>query len=211
MKKFECAVCGEDQATLQDRVNAVTYKGHSLAVPLRYFYCANCESEFSSVETTSYNNRQMVLAEKKADGMLTGDEIYKIRGKLNISQKVAAQLFGGGPKAFSKYEANEIKHNESMDTLLRFFNEKPESLKDLAKLKKVELKQRLKSVKNYEILLLEAYREKALIHKAVSAYWYRFNEVESDKLPKDAAVFYDKGTFSMRSDNKSDDFDFECI
>ena len=55
---------------------------------------------------------------KKHSGLLTGEEVRASRKSLRLSQEQAAQLFGGGPVAFSKYENDEITQSDAMDRLI---------------------------------------------------------------------------------------------
>jgi HTH-type transcriptional regulator/antitoxin MqsA len=56
---------------------------------------------------------------KEVDGLLTGKEIKELRSRFRITQAQAAKIFGGGPVAFSKYEADDVSQSEPMDKLLR--------------------------------------------------------------------------------------------
>lgn len=66
-------------------------------------------------------------------GLLTGEEIRKIRSFLGITQNEAATIFGGGTVAFSKYENNDVIQSVSMDKLLRVASEVPEAFHVLAR------------------------------------------------------------------------------
>lgn len=67
----------------------------------------------------------MVAFKKEVDGLLTGAEVHALREKLGLSQAEAAQVFGGGPVAFSKYENDDVAQSEAMDKLLRLAAELP--------------------------------------------------------------------------------------
>ena len=47
------------------------------------------------------------------------------------TQKKAGELFGGGPKAFSKYERGEAIQNKSLDILMRLINARKISIDDV--------------------------------------------------------------------------------
>lgn len=53
------------------------------------------------------------------------DEIRAIRKKLGLSQVEAGELLGGGPRAFTKYEAGTVKPAASVVNLLRLLEAKP--------------------------------------------------------------------------------------
>jgi HTH-type transcriptional regulator/antitoxin MqsA len=73
-------------------------------------------------------NKRIVMAfRKQVDGLLTGGEITALRKQYKLTQAQAAQLFGGGPVAFSKYENDDVAQSEAMDTLLRLVRRSPEA------------------------------------------------------------------------------------
>ena len=55
---------------------------------------------------------------KAKDAILTPLVIRAIREACGLSQQAAARVFGGGPKAFEKYETGEITPSSSMTRLL---------------------------------------------------------------------------------------------
>src|SRR5204863_5117756 len=55
---------------------------------------------------------------KAKHATLTPLVIRAIREACGLSQREAAQVFGGGPKAFEKYEAGEVAPNSPMTRLL---------------------------------------------------------------------------------------------
>ena len=59
---------------------------------------------------------------------ITPEEIRAIRGQLGLSQVEAGQLIGGGPRAFTKYEAGSVKPAASVISLLRVLEADPAAL-----------------------------------------------------------------------------------
>lgn len=120
MKKDErCPVCGSGQIELQHAMSSVHYHGQTGDVETRVKRCDRCGSEFADAEASRLNKRATLAFRKRVDGLLRGDEIRALRERRHLSQKQAAQLFGGGPVAFSKYENDDVMQSEAMDKLLR--------------------------------------------------------------------------------------------
>jgi HTH-type transcriptional regulator/antitoxin MqsA len=92
------------------------YRGKQGTVTLRYAECDACGSEITGDADGRANKRAVLAFRKSVDGLLTGAEIRALREKFGITQEQAARLFGGGPKAFSKYEADDVAHFEAMNT-----------------------------------------------------------------------------------------------
>jgi HTH-type transcriptional regulator/antitoxin MqsA len=63
---------------------------------------------------------------KAKHATLTPLVIRAIREACGLSQKEAARVFGGGPKAFEKYEAGEIAPSSAMTRLLLLAARRPE-------------------------------------------------------------------------------------
>lgn len=128
-----CPICDEGHLEQFLDKNSVEYKGHTTELNSYYSVCDTCGCEQTNATQMRNNKRTMLAFKKEVDGLLTGEEIRKIRSFLGITQNEAAIIFGGGTVAFSKYENNDIAQSVSMDKLLRVANEVPEAFHVLAK------------------------------------------------------------------------------
>lgn len=132
MEKDErCPVCGAGRVTLERTTSPVDYHGKQGSVVTLFKRCDTCGSEFADAEVSRLNKRAVLAFRKSVDGLLRGDEIRALRERFHLSQKQAAQLFGGGPVAFSKYENDDVVQSEAMDTLLRLVLSDKETLRRL--------------------------------------------------------------------------------
>jgi HTH-type transcriptional regulator/antitoxin MqsA len=119
MKTPQCPICNIGQLQILTATESIKYKGCFLPVNLEYALCPNCNEEMILTEQIKRNDCRTRDAWRKFDGLLTSDEIIALRNKLGITQQQAAQMFGGGVNAFSKYERGEITQSEAMDKLMR--------------------------------------------------------------------------------------------
>lgn len=119
MKNSNCPVCATGNLVAHNELDAINYKNQSLSVQIEYSVCTECGEEMIVPDQIKRNDCRIRDAWRKADGMLTGIEIQALRKQLNLTQKEAANLFGGGTNAFSKYERGEVIQSESMDKLMR--------------------------------------------------------------------------------------------
>lgn len=121
----QCPICGEGK--LQPRVgaNSVDYQGQMTKLAFHFSVCDACGSEQADAAQTRTNKRLMVAFKKRVDGLLTGVEVRTLRKRLGLTQAEAAQVFGGGSVAFSKYENDDVAQSEAMDKLLRLAAELP--------------------------------------------------------------------------------------
>ena len=68
---------------------------------------------------------------ERAEPIIEPDEIRSIRKTLGLSQVEAGELLGGGPRAFTKYEAGTIRPRASVVRLLRVLERNPDALASL--------------------------------------------------------------------------------
>lgn len=114
-----CPICGEGHLEPCIGKNAVEYKGKSVELDTQYSVCDVCGSEQADAVQLRTNKRAMTAFRKQVNGLLSGAEVRNLRERLRISQAEAANIFGGGPVAFSKYESDDVAQSEPMDKLLR--------------------------------------------------------------------------------------------
>ncbi|HGM5834612.1 TPA: type II toxin-antitoxin system MqsA family antitoxin [Serratia marcescens] len=124
-----CPLCNEGVLESVQVQEPLTYKGKTKLLPVRYSLCACCGSEIGSQADLRENKRIANDFKKHVDGLLTGSQLRSKRcDVLGISQQEAAEIFGGGPKAFSKYESDDVIQSEAMDKLIRLASAIPEAM-----------------------------------------------------------------------------------
>lgn len=134
-----CPACGEGKLTSHVREVVIEHAGVRGIVPAHYSACDYCGSELAGPAESQANKRAAVAFRKCAEQLLLGSEIKAFRSQFELTQDIAAKLFGGGKVAFSRYENDEIVQSEPMDSLLRLCRENPMNLLVLAKQKSVAL------------------------------------------------------------------------
>jgi HTH-type transcriptional regulator/antitoxin MqsA len=102
------------------------YKHEHLVVEqVRGWFCHSCnEALFADGEGVRYAaalDSFVIAADKRQ-----AEEMLRIRRKLHLTQKEAAQLFGGGVNAFSEYERGVTRPAKSTLLLLKVLNNHPE-------------------------------------------------------------------------------------
>ena len=134
MKKIDiCPICEEGNLNHIVEQDTAEYKGKQGTVALHFSECDACGSEQANAVDVRNNKRAMQAFKKTVDGLLTGADIKEIRGHYSLTQSQAATIFGGGPVAFSKYEADDVMQSEPMDNLLRLCRKNSSALIWLAK------------------------------------------------------------------------------
>lgn len=128
-----CPVCGEPGLKAITYSDTFQHNGGGLVVDgLEGYECATCKSEpMIFTEQIRRNERRIREAKRRADGLLSGNQIREAREQLGLSQQEAATIFGGGTNGFSKYERGETAQSVAMDRLLRLVMADPSKLDEL--------------------------------------------------------------------------------
>lgn len=93
--------------------------------------CTSCGDNFLLHTLTSQNKHIIRDMFAEVNGLLTSEEVKQIRKQLNLTQKDAARLCGGGPNAFSRYERGKSSPLRSTSNLLRLLSRHPEEVEHL--------------------------------------------------------------------------------
>lgn len=121
-----CPICGDGQLTHKMKKVEREFNGKVGLVDLCYSECDACECEMALDSDLKKNSRAMNEFKKQCLGLLTGNEIASIRGRLNINQKEASKIFGGGENSFHKYERGDVIQSASMNKLIKISVQFPE-------------------------------------------------------------------------------------
>ena len=128
-----CPICG-GQLEKDIKKEDFAYKGKTITVDMAAGYCQECGEGFQNVQDQKTNDRNIALAKRHVDDLLAPEDILRIRNKLSLSQKEAAEIFGGGVRAFYKYEHTEHNQPKSLDILFRLLDNGKLSIDDVKSL-----------------------------------------------------------------------------
>ena len=127
-----CPICGESIKHTTKSM-AYNYKGGSITLEQPCEYCNSCNESFLSKEDINATKKELADFKRGIDHLLKTSEIKRIRNKIHLTQKEAADLFGGGVRAFHKYETGENSQNKPLDILLRLIDQNKISIDDIKK------------------------------------------------------------------------------
>ena len=128
----QCPGCGfqtmqrrEDHTeTIHHGSNCVTVEG------LSGWFCPECgEAILDEESSRRYGQAGDNLIHQQREAIKR--EIKRIRMKLGLTQKQAADIFGGGVNAFSRYERGEAEPGPSTVKLLHLLDKHPELLMEV--------------------------------------------------------------------------------
>lgn len=130
-----CPVCEEGH--LYESRFAGDFKHGDRTIHVEDLECCRCDvcgADPVLEDQIRRNHLKVADAKRKSDGLLTGEEVRRARDALGLSQSEAADLFGGGANAFSKYERGDVLQSKAMDRLIRLTLRYPFLLDDLHRL-----------------------------------------------------------------------------
>jgi len=127
-----CPLCGSE-VEHQVRSYSIAHKHLESVVDLPGIFCTDPECGEGMVEEDAWDLVAKIKADLKAEylGVMAPDHIREIRVNLNLSQRRAGLIFGGGPNAFQKYEAGKVTISQPMNNLLRLVSKYPELMVEL--------------------------------------------------------------------------------
>lgn len=130
-QKNICHECGNEMVR-DVRPIEFSYKGQSITVDMPGWYCSKCSESTHSMSDMKVSDRALNVMKARHERLLAKEEIKRIRKKLRLTQLVAGEILGGGPKAFTKYENGDLLPSRAVSNLLRLLDACPEQLAVLA-------------------------------------------------------------------------------
>lgn len=122
-----CHDCGKE---LQREIRPleISYKGETLIVDQPGLYCSGCGEGLLDGKDLATTRIARAGLKARVEGLLSPDEVRRIRTKLRLSQRKAGEILGGGSRAFHKYESGLVTVSQAMSNLLRLLDQDPKLL-----------------------------------------------------------------------------------
>lgn len=125
---MKCPICGgTDMISSTTRETPYIYKGQTTTLDVHGDWCPDCDEMILSDENAAHMESQMTEFQRQVNSEAVNPEfILSVRKKLHLDQKRAAELFGGGVNAFSRYERGKAVPPQSLVVLFQLLDKKPE-------------------------------------------------------------------------------------
>ncbi len=123
-------ICPQTGAPLRRGVRplTLTYKAESSTFEMPGWYCDDCEESVHTGKDMQVSDRKLNRLKALSAGLLTPENIRRIRRKLHLSQEAAGLLIGGGPRAFQKYESGDLLPSRAISSALVLLDHDPNGL-----------------------------------------------------------------------------------
>jgi len=130
---MKCPCCGAAELIHDTRDVLYTYKGETTTIPeVTGDYCPACgESVLDREQGDRYSELIGSFRQEINAAYVDPKYIAKVRKKLDLDQREAAEIFGGGANAFSRYENGKTKPPLALVKLLKVLDRHPDLLKEV--------------------------------------------------------------------------------
>lgn len=136
----ECPGCGSTCVKKSESSPYKTWHGRGLISIKQYEYkCSNCKSTWSDEALIIENIAAIRHWAKLNKKLVLASDVKKLRIMLGISQEKAGELFGGGKRAFYKWEHNKNGITEAAEALFYVVLKHPELAEEIAEAKGISL------------------------------------------------------------------------
>ena len=130
---MKCPVCGAAELVHDIRDLPYTYKGETTVIPaVTADFCPACDESITDMAETERVMREMQAFNKQVNAAIV-DPVFitSVRKKLNLDQREAADIFGGGVNAFSRYENGKTKPPLALGKLCKLRDRHPDLLNEV--------------------------------------------------------------------------------
>ncbi|MAC47661.1 MAG: antitoxin, partial [Oceanospirillum sp.] len=110
-----------------------TYKGEKTVITdVVGEFCPKCGESVMDAEESSRVSAAMLAFNQQVNASIVDPAfITQVRKKLSLDQREAAEIFGGGVNAFSRYENGKTRPPVALVKLLRVLDNHPELLAEI--------------------------------------------------------------------------------
>lgn len=130
---MKCPICGGTKLVSDTRDMPYTYKGETTTLSaITGDFCSSCGEVVSDMAESTRISALMLAFNKQVNASVVDPEfITSVRKKLALDQREAAEIFGGGVNAFSRYENGKTKPPLALVKLLKVLNRHPDLLEEV--------------------------------------------------------------------------------
>jgi HTH-type transcriptional regulator/antitoxin MqsA len=130
---MKCPVCGAAELIHDTREIPYTYKGESTVIAaVTGDFCPACAESILDAAESNRVMREMGAFSKQVNAAIVDPSfITSVRKKLHLDQREAAEIFGGGINAFSRYENGKTKPPLALVKLFKLLDHHPDLLNEV--------------------------------------------------------------------------------
>lgn len=130
---MKCPVCGGAELVRDTRDLPYTYKGETtILTDVTGDFCPACGESITDMAESVRTTALMLEFNKQVNAAIVDPAfIAGVRKKLSLDQREAAEIFGGGVNAFSRYENGKTKPPLALVKLLKVLDRHPDLIDEV--------------------------------------------------------------------------------
>jgi HTH-type transcriptional regulator / antitoxin MqsA len=130
---MKCPCCGAAELIHDTRDMPYTYKGETTVIPsVTGEHCPACSEVILNREHGDRYSELIGMFQRQVNAAFVDpDYIVRVRKKLDLDQREAGEIFGGGVNAFSRYENGKTKPPLALVKLLKVLDKHPDLLAEV--------------------------------------------------------------------------------
>jgi len=130
---MKCPICGGAELIHDTRDVPYTYKGEGTIIPgVEGDFCPACGEIILDMANADRVGSLSGEFHKQVNAAVVDPQfIVSVRKKLALDQKEAAEIFGGGVNAFSRYENGKTRPPLALVKLLKVLDRHPDLLSEV--------------------------------------------------------------------------------
>lgn len=129
---MKCPECGGAELVAEMRDMPYTYRGETTVIPnVPGQWCPKCGEGVLPRDSDWVSDAMLAFNKQVNAALVDPAYITEVRKKLRLDQREAAEIFGGGVNAFSRYETGRTKPPLALVKLLRLLDRHPELLDEI--------------------------------------------------------------------------------
>lgn len=129
---MKCSVCGGAELEFGIKKVPYSFRGRKTVIEAEGDHCPACgEVVMDREQSMAYMAKVKSFKAKVIAETIEPEYIIQVRKKLELTQKEASEIFGGGVNAFSRYEKGKAQPHPSIIKLLRVLDHHPELLDEV--------------------------------------------------------------------------------
>lgn len=130
---MKCPSCAAADLVHDTRDMPYAYKGETTLIPaVTGEFCPACDESILNADESRRTMNFMLEFNKQVNASIVDPKfIVSVRKKLLLDQREAAEIFGGGVNAFSRYESGKTKPPLALIKLLKILDRHPDLLDEV--------------------------------------------------------------------------------
>lgn len=121
-----CSVCGKASLTKRVVPFAFAHAGKPCSIEDHQTFCPSCGNVSYLGDQASRHELTIAAKIREMDGLLSAEELRRIRLKYGFRQTDMEAMLSVGPKTWTRWERGKVPQSKAADTLIRVLADDPE-------------------------------------------------------------------------------------